>query len=113
MGDGARAEWPDAAESSPAQLDRVLAGWPRPGEEPPGPPAPVPPGRGGDQRIPRPFNARPGGPAPWAHLPPEGRRPAVADVRAALGAAGPPRPSSRELDPGPRGPGRPSAVLAP
>jgi len=31
-------------------------------------------GRGGAQRIPRPDGARPGDPAPWAHLPPDRRR---------------------------------------
>jgi 8-oxo-dGTP pyrophosphatase MutT (NUDIX family) len=39
-------------------------------------------GRGGRQRIPRPATARPGGPPPWAHLPPERRRLSLADVRA-------------------------------
>ncbi len=33
------------------------------------PPAPIPAGRGGPQRIPRPEGATLGGPAPWAHLP--------------------------------------------
>jgi 8-oxo-dGTP pyrophosphatase MutT (NUDIX family) len=113
MGDEARAEWPDAAETSRGGIEDVLAGWPKPGEQPPGPTAPVPPGRGGDQKIPRPFNARPGRPAPWAHLPPARRRPTVADVRAALAGVGPPHPSSRELAAGPRRLGRPSAVLAP
>ena len=113
MPEGARAEWPDAAVSSREALDRGLAGWPRPGEEPPGPTLPVPPGRGGDQKIPRPFNARPGGPAPWADQPPERRCPSVADVRAALATLGPAQPSARELIDGPRRSGRPSAVLAP
>ncbi len=36
--------------------------------------APVPGGRGGDQRIPRPPDARPGAPAPWAQLGAERRR---------------------------------------
>lgn len=54
------------------------------------------PVRGGPQRIPRPPGTRPGGPAPWAHLPPDARRPRVADVRAALDAAGPPEPSPVE-----------------
>jgi 8-oxo-dGTP pyrophosphatase MutT (NUDIX family) len=74
------------------------------------PPAPVPDGRGGDQRIPRPTTATVGGPAPWAHLPPEQRRPTVADVRAALGELGPPVRSERELDGSVTGA---SAVLAP
>lgn len=113
MPDGARAEWPDAAVSSREALERGLPGWPRPGEEPPGPTQPIPPGRGGDQKIPRPFNARPGGPAPWADLPPERRRPSVADVRAALAPLGPAQRSARELIDGPPRTGRPSAVLAP
>ena len=113
MPDGARAEWPDAAVSSREALERGLPGWPRPGEEPPGPTLPIPPGRGGDQKIPRPFNARPGGPAPWADLPPERCRPSVADVRAALAPLGPAQRSARELIDGPPRTGRPSAVLAP
>jgi 8-oxo-dGTP pyrophosphatase MutT (NUDIX family) len=56
----------------------------------------VPAGRGGDQRIPRPHNARAGGPAPWADLPVERRRPTVADVRATLTRLGPARPSAVE-----------------
>jgi 8-oxo-dGTP pyrophosphatase MutT (NUDIX family) len=121
MAEGAGAEWPDAALSSPERrvsareaMAAGMPGWPQPGEEPPGPTRPVPPGRGGDQRIPRPYNARAGGPPPWAHLPPGERRPSVADVRAALAGQGPPRPSERELIDGPvRGPERPSAVLVP
>lgn len=113
MGDEARAEWPDAAETSREGIEEVLAGWPKPGEQPPGPTVPVPPGRGGDQRIPRPFNARPGRAAPWAHLPPAHRRPTVADVRAALAAVGSPHPSTRELAADPQRLPRPSAVLAP
>jgi 8-oxo-dGTP pyrophosphatase MutT (NUDIX family) len=113
MADPARAEWPDAAVSSRAALDEGLPGWPAPGEEPPGPTTPVPSGRGGDQKIPRPFNARAGGPAPWAALPAGRRRPSVADVRSALAPLGPPRPSARELIDGPSRAGRPSAVLAP
>jgi 8-oxo-dGTP pyrophosphatase MutT (NUDIX family) len=119
MADGlsARPEWPDSAVSSREALARRLHGWPGPGERPAGPTAPVPPGRGGDQKIPRPFNARPGDPPPWADLPPEQRRPSVADVRAALARLGPPVPSPREQaeDAGsgvPRLRG-PSAVLAP
>jgi 8-oxo-dGTP pyrophosphatase MutT (NUDIX family) len=129
MADPAGAEWPADAVSSTEALERGLPGWPAPGEEPPGPTRPVPPGRGGDQRIPRPLNARPGGPAPWADLPAERRRPTVADVRAALASLGPPRASAVEAGtwPGPArrsaddltapGPAprlvRPSAVLAP
>jgi 8-oxo-dGTP pyrophosphatase MutT (NUDIX family) len=125
----APAEWPDAAVSSREALDRGLPGWPAPGEEPPGPTAPVPPGRGGEQRIPRPFNARPGGQAPWADLPATRRRPSVADVRTALAEVGPaersphaPRdgavvaPAVAPADAGfgrTSRFGRPSAVLAP
>jgi 8-oxo-dGTP pyrophosphatase MutT (NUDIX family) len=60
----------------------------------------VPEGRGGDQIIPRPLNARPGRPAPWAELSPELRRPRLDDVRQALRAAGPPMRSERETMPG-------------
>ena len=104
-------EWPEAVNvSARTAAERGLPGWPRPGEVPPDPPVPVPPGRGGEQRIPRPFNARAGGPAPWADLPPERRRPALADVARALAALGPARRSDREVrDPT----ARPSAVLAP
>jgi 8-oxo-dGTP pyrophosphatase MutT (NUDIX family) len=60
----------------------------------------VPAGRGGDQIIPRPLNARPGRPAPWADLPAERRRPTLTDVRAALESAGPAVRSEREQLPG-------------
>lgn len=113
MADPARAEWPAAAVSSRQAVEQRLPGWPQPGEEPPGPTQPVPPGRGGDQKIPRPYNARPGAPAPWANLPADRRRPQVGDVRAALSALGPARPSARALVDGPLRAGRPSAVLAP
>ena len=125
MPDPAQDEWPDAAAVSREALDHERAGWPGAGEQPPGPTQPVPPGRGGDQRIPRPYNARPGGPAPWADLPAELRRPTVADVRAALDRLGPPHPSEVEsAGPAallgmvgtagtPARAGRPSAVLAP
>jgi len=87
-----------------------LPGWPGPDEDFPPPPIPVPAGRGGEQIIPRPLNARPGREAPWAHLPPERRRPSLADVRASLAAAGEAIPSEREYLPGID---RASAVLAP
>lgn len=75
-----------------------------------GPPAPVPPGRGGDQRIPRPSDARRGSLAPWSHLPATARRLSLDAVQAALARLGPPVPSIREL----RGlTPRPAAVLAP
>ena len=87
-----------------------MPGWPEPGEPFPPPTAPVPSGRGGDQVIPRPLNARAGRPAPWADLPPERRQLTLDDVRAALADAGPAWPSERErlaeID-------RASAVLAP
>ena len=88
---------------------RGMPGWPKPGD--PFPPAtqPVPTGRGGDQIIPRPLNARPGRPAPWADLPAERRRPGLDDVRRALVEAGPPMRSERESMPGID---RASAVLA-
>ncbi len=89
---------------------RGMPGWPAPGDDFPPPPAPVPAGRGGDQIIPRPLNARAGRPAPWADLPADRRRPSLADVRAALEAAGPAIPSERELVPEIE---RASAVLAP
>jgi 8-oxo-dGTP pyrophosphatase MutT (NUDIX family) len=89
---------------------RGMPGWPAAGEDFPPPPEPVPPGRGGDQVIPRPLNARAGRPAPWADLRPERRRPRLDDVRRALLAAGPALPSEREQLPGID---RPAAVLAP
>ena len=104
-------EWPEAVTvSARTAAERGLPGWPRPGEVPPGPPVPVPPGRGGEQRIPRPYNARAGDPAPWATLPAARRRPALADVARALAALGPARPSEREIS---DRSARPSAVLAP
>jgi 8-oxo-dGTP pyrophosphatase MutT (NUDIX family) len=120
-GAGARAEWPDSAVPSRAARDRGLVGSPRLGEQPPGPTAAVPPGRGGDQKIPRPFNARPGGPPPWVDVPAERRRPSVEDVRSALARLGPPERSAHERGEAPEppfpvrstAPGRPSAVLAP
>jgi 8-oxo-dGTP pyrophosphatase MutT (NUDIX family) len=60
------------------------------------------------QIIPRPANATPGDPAPWAGLSPARRRPMLVDVRRALASAPPPRRSALE------GTGiRASAVLAP
>src|SRR5690242_13098903 len=58
-----------------------LPGWPEPGQPFPPPTVPIPAGRGGDQVIPRPLNARAGHPAPWADLPPERRRPRLDEVR--------------------------------
>jgi 8-oxo-dGTP pyrophosphatase MutT (NUDIX family) len=110
---GDRGEWPAAAMTAREAIDQGMPGWPGPGEEPPGPTRPVPPGRGGDQRIPRPFTAEPGAPAPWGGLPPERRRQTLDDVRAGLAALGPAQPSLRELEDGPARLGRPSAVLAP
>jgi 8-oxo-dGTP pyrophosphatase MutT (NUDIX family) len=87
-----------------------LPGWPAPGEPFPPSPVAVPEGRGGDQIIPRPLTATAGRLAPWRHLPPEARRPRLADVRAALAAAGPARRSEREALPEID---RAAAVLAP
>jgi 8-oxo-dGTP pyrophosphatase MutT (NUDIX family) len=64
--------------------------------------------RGGAQIIPRPSSWRPGGPPPWAQLPPERRRPCVDDVRQALATGRPPRRSALE-----GADVRASAVLAP
>lgn len=64
--------------------------------------------RGGMQDIPRPNSWRPGGPPPWADLEPAARRPTLAGIRAALEAAGPPRPWVDEASTT-----RASAVLAP
>jgi 8-oxo-dGTP pyrophosphatase MutT (NUDIX family) len=89
---------------------RGLPGWPTPGEDFPPPPVPLPPGRGGDQVIPRPLNAAPGRLAPWAGLSSAQRRPTLDDVRAALAASGPAQRSEREQLPGID---RASAVLAP
>jgi len=89
---------------------RGMPGWPTPGEGFPPPPVPVPDGRGGDQVIPRPLATRLGRPAPWAGLPAERRRPTLADVQAALDAAGPAVRSERETLPGID---TPAAVLAP
>jgi len=113
MADAARSEWPDAAAESREALVDPLPGWPGPDDPPVPPTTPVPAGRGGDQKIPRPHSARPGGPAPWADLPRDERRPTVADVRAALAALGPPHPSHGALIDGLARAGRPSAVLAP
>ena len=85
-------------------------GWPAPGEPFPPPTQPVPAGRGGDQIIPRPLNATPGRPAPWAELPADRRQLSLADVRAALAASGPAWRSERELLPEID---RAAAVLAP
>jgi 8-oxo-dGTP pyrophosphatase MutT (NUDIX family) len=89
---------------------RSMPGFAAPGEAPPPPPIPMPPGRGGDQIIPRPLGTVAGRPAPWAHLSTAERRVRLDDVRRALAAAGPPRPSERETVPGIT---RASAVLAP
>jgi 8-oxo-dGTP pyrophosphatase MutT (NUDIX family) len=60
------------------------------------------------QVIPRPANAVEGSEPPWAGLSAERRRPTLAQVRRAVAAAPPPKPSPLE------GTGiRPSAVLAP
>jgi 8-oxo-dGTP pyrophosphatase MutT (NUDIX family) len=100
----------DPRISAALAAERHLAGWAGPGAAPPGPPVPVPAGRGGIQQIPRPLDARAGGPAPWAHLAPDDRRPSLATVCDALDAQGPPLASERELSGLTR---RPAAVLAP
>lgn len=64
--------------------------------------------RGGPQRIPRPPGASAGDPAPWAELAEEARHLDLEQIRKALAAAPPPRPSEVE-----RLGVRPSAVLAP
>jgi 8-oxo-dGTP pyrophosphatase MutT (NUDIX family) len=61
--------------------------------------------RGGLQRIPRPVDAREGGPPPWARLTPEERRFTVTDVRAACATLpSPRRPTAPST-------ARPAAVL--
>jgi len=108
-----RDDWPDSLISARHAAEEGLAGWPRPGEEPPPPPTPVPPERGGVQRIPRPFNAVAGGPPPWSSVASRLRRPSLADVRRALSGLDPAVPSVREQA-GTNGlEVRPSAVLAP
>ena len=124
--DDGRPDWPDGVTSARKALELGLPGWPKPGDELPPPPGEVPPGRGGAQRIPRPYTSQLGGPAPWADLDATLRRPSVADVRRALDAAGPPVTAAHEVgagpfrlasDPLPDGAtarvGRPAAVVAP
>lgn len=53
------------------------------------------PVRGGPQEIPRPPTARPGRPAPWAHLTGARLRPSLAEVRTALAEAPAARPVER------------------
>jgi 8-oxo-dGTP pyrophosphatase MutT (NUDIX family) len=109
-----RTEWPGGITSARRALQLGLPGWPQPGEELPPPPAPVPYGRGGAQRIPRPYTAQLGGPAPWVDLDAGRRRPSIDDVRAALTGAEPARRSEREIGPlDPVEAGRPASVLAP
>ncbi|HEY8544344.1 MAG TPA: CoA pyrophosphatase [Acidimicrobiales bacterium] len=109
-----RGDWPDGLVSARKALELGLPGWPTPGETPPPPPAPVPAGRGGAQRIPRPYTARLGGPAPWADLPPAARRPSLSDVRRVLATAGDALPAGNEVRRAvASGTGRPAAVLAP
>ncbi|HMG42344.1 MAG TPA: CoA pyrophosphatase [Acidimicrobiales bacterium] len=106
-----RGEWPDGLVSARKALELGFPGWPQPGETPPPPPVPVPYGRGGAQRIPRPYTARAGGPPPWADLAPQDRRPSLDDVRRTLATVGPPQLSERAGQP--EATGRPAAVLAP
>jgi 8-oxo-dGTP pyrophosphatase MutT (NUDIX family) len=63
--------------------------------------------RGGRQRIPRPADARLGGPPAWAHLPAEARRLTLEDVRAAIATLPPPRRGAAPAT------ARPAAVLVP
>ena len=66
--------------------------------------------RGGAQRIPRPPDAAPGAPAPWAHLPAADRAVDLATLAGRVAARGPGRPwirVGRVPEPG----RRPSAVL--
>jgi 8-oxo-dGTP pyrophosphatase MutT (NUDIX family) len=65
-------------------------------------------GRGGEQRIPRPPTARPGGPAPWSHLAAGERRLTLAQVRERCAALPPPQPPPFEMPDS-----RPAAVLVP
>lgn len=60
--------------------------WPEATE----PLAPLPAGRGGPQRIPRPVGAELGGPPPWSHVPPEERRADLESIARALNARGEP-----------------------
>jgi len=64
--------------------------------------------RGGQQRIPRPPNFRPGSPAPWRELAPELRRLSLADVRARLASLPPAADAPTYVDGA-----RPAAVLVP
>lgn len=63
--------------------------------------------RGGQQRIPRPASARPGAPAPWAHLRAEERRLTLPEVREAC------RHLPAPHRPVPPPTARPAAVLVP
>jgi 8-oxo-dGTP pyrophosphatase MutT (NUDIX family) len=54
--------------------------------------------RGGPQRIPRPIDAQPGNPAPWADLPEAARRPTADDVRRVFSTIGPAEPSPVERE---------------
>lgn len=109
-----RGEWPDGLVSARKALELGLPGWPAAGETPPPPPAPVPAGRGGAQRIPRPYTARLGDPPPWADLPPAARQPTLDDVRRVLATAGEALPAENEVRRAVgAGTGRSAAVLAP
>ena len=68
----------------------------------------MPPGRGGQQRIPRPGDAEAGGPPPWSHLEPAQRTFTSGDLRAALSGREP-----GEIWTGAPSPQRTSAVLVP
>jgi 8-oxo-dGTP pyrophosphatase MutT (NUDIX family) len=74
---------------------------------------PPPASRGGEQRIPRPSDARPGRPAPWSDLSGGGRRLDVGSVRRALAEGPPPQRTPAERPDVPTAGLRASAVLAP
>jgi 8-oxo-dGTP pyrophosphatase MutT (NUDIX family) len=63
--------------------------------------------RGGSQRIPRPPDARPGGPPPWGALPPDARHFTVDEIRDACRALPQPQRLTAVA------PSRPCAVLVP
>lgn len=97
---------PSGVDGTGLPVDAALPALYQRSDFAPGPP--LPPGRGGDQRIPRPRSCRAGGPAPWAAIPEAERVITVDDVRRALATSGPPLLSHLE------GTGvRASAVLAP
>ena len=79
---------PSGVDGTGLPVDAALPALYQRSDFAPGPP--LPPGRGGDQRIPRPRSCRAGGPAPWAAIPEAERVITVDDVRRALATSGPP-----------------------